>query len=115
MKQKLIGSGRKRMTIQGDGAKVVMIPRGEVPVLAGQSQGEDPAPLAAMVANFLRCGCPAVEVFWSYFTRSPEAEVELHDAIVHLQLPTEQFRRSTSDRVENEGGLLATYTRDLGD
>lgn len=75
----------------------VTIPHDQVPVLDYTAIGDDAVP--PMVVNFLRCGCPMVQVSCAHLYEAARAQ-ELYSVIQlslrALQLPGEKLEASLS-------------------
>jgi hypothetical protein len=67
----------------------VTILQGQVPVIIVQSH--DGASEATMAVNFLRSGCPQIQLVLENGTEAPERQQRIADLLLAIQLPTEMF------------------------
>lgn len=99
---------KKSFLIQADPSQTITIPEDGIPVIEGEN-GSGSLPDVVKAVNFLRCGCPFVQVFYPDTHYRKEGEEILTRAFKGLALTGERF----VIRVEKEDAPVVIIHRQL--
>ena len=107
-----------RLVVQSD--TTVMIPVGETPVLEAGASGSG-SQCAVTATNFLRCGCPSVQILVHpssmQMSHLEHFTDEMRGCLASLANPGEQFRiqlPTVDEEILYKSGAVLCLTRQVG-